>query len=480
MLEVQAHQQLKHLLRGSEGHWEHELTLSRLVGRSLRRQDRTRIQLSAGSNDRWWLALMVPLALQSRHTVLVLDALQQQRLLQVERPRLMESGIRLSCWTGDVPPPGDQLWLVTPQQLVDLHRDGRLRPQDHLVIPAAETLASRLRLAMALQIDSMHWEQLRTAFPAAGEGLLELHERLSRQVASCGTGTDRDIAMPESALTRVRDLLQLLGSTPPPWCDLMALDQSSWASWASWNAKTLQWSWHLHPLEPLTSLERMFSTHPWTLLHGDGGCRRHGDSSETSEDALQIDLRDVPRAEPIPLYLPRRQPLPNTEIYSSHLLEQSRRLILGRTGLTVVLLDPPGMRQRLCSELAAEFGSRVTLESTAPEVNGVICCRWSWWLEHQHQLPAPDQLIAAMLPIASLEEPLTAARVESLKRQGKDWFRSLLLPEALAKLTPAIAPLRQSGGRLAMLDGRVRGRSWGEQVLRAMEPWEPLQRLRPE
>ena len=33
------------------------------------------------------------------------------------------------------------------------------------------------------------------------------------------------------------------------------------------------------------------------------------------------------------------------------------------------------MRQRLCSELAAEFGSRVTLESTAPEVNGVICCR---------------------------------------------------------------------------------------------------------
>ena len=172
MLEVQAHQQLKHLLRGSAGHWEHELTLSRLVGRSLRRQDRTRIQLSAGSNDRWWLALMVPLALQSRHTVLVLDALQQQRLLQVERPRLMESGIRLSCWTGDVPPPGDQLWLVTPQQLVDLHRDGRLRPQDHLVIPAAETLASRLRLAMALQIDSMHWEQLRTAFPAAGEGLL--------------------------------------------------------------------------------------------------------------------------------------------------------------------------------------------------------------------------------------------------------------------------------------------------------------------
>ena len=95
-----------------------------------------------------------------------------------------------------------------------LHRGGRLRPQDHLVIPSAETLASRLRMAMAMQIDSMHWEQLRTA--SCREGLLELHERLSRQIASCGTGADRDIAMPETALTRVRDPCSRC-STPAPW-----------------------------------------------------------------------------------------------------------------------------------------------------------------------------------------------------------------------------------------------------------------------
>ena len=85
-----------------------------------------------------------------------------------------------------------------------------------------------------------------------------------------------------------------------------------------------------------------------------------------------------------------------------------------------------------------------------------------------------------MLPIASLENPLTAARVDSLKRQGRDWFRTLLLPEALAILIPAITSLRRSGGRLAILDGRVRARSWGEQVLRALEPWTPLQRLLPD
>jgi ATP-dependent DNA helicase DinG len=33
---------------------------------------------------------------------------------------------------------------------------------------------------------------------------------------------------------------------------------------------------------------------------------------------------------------------------------------------------------------------------------------------------------------------------------------------------------------LAVLDGRLRGRSWGDQVLKQLEPWRPLQRLLPD
>ena len=122
---------------------------------------------------------------------------------------------------------------------------------------------------------------------------------------------------------------------------------------------------------------------------------------------------------------------------------------------------------------------RVQEQCTTPEANGVISCSWSWWLEHQERLPEPDQVIVGLLPIASLSDPLTAARVERLKRLGNDWFRSLLLPEALRLIPAALAPLRRSGGRLAVLDGRLRGRSWGDQVLQRLEPWQPLQRLLP-
>jgi ATP-dependent DNA helicase DinG len=153
--------------------------------------------------------------------------------------------------------------------------------------------------------------------------------------------------------------------------------------------------------------------------------------------------------------------------------------VLGQSGLTVVLLDDEGLRLGLTSALAAEFGSRVGHELTAPESNGVLCCSWGWWLQHQQRLPLPCQLVAATLPIASLEDPLTAARVAALRSQGRDWFRELLLPEALARLQQAVAGVRRNGGRLAVLDGRLRRRGWGRQVLEALEPWVDLPRLRP-
>jgi len=192
-----------------------------------------------------------------------------------------------------------------------------------------------------------------------------------------------------------------------------------------------------------------------------------------------VELGDPPLSEPLPLYVPLRQPLPNSPPFAEHLLDHCRRLVLGQSGLTVILLDDRGLRGALASALAGEFGSRVTEHSTAPESNGVICASWSWWLDHQPRLPLPCQVIVALLPLPSLEDPLTAARVARLRLQGRDWFRELLLPAALQRLRRGLACLRRCGGRAAVLDGRLRARAWGRQVFRAMEPTVPLNRLLP-
>jgi ATP-dependent DNA helicase DinG len=95
-------------------------------------------------------------------------------------------------------------------------------------------------------------------------------------------------------------------------------------------------------------------------------------------------------------------------------------------------------------------------------------------------------LAIAALPIPSLEDPIVAARVSAYKRQRRDWFRWYLLPTALSELQRAIAPLRDcpngSDERrplLALLDTRIVRRSYGKQILSALDPVERIDYLEP-
>lgn len=483
MLEASAHRQLKALLLGEGAErWPHHLTLSRLVARSLRRQDHTLVRLLPGTDPSWWIGLLVPLALGEIPVALVVSDGLRQRLLQVEWPRLKAGGLSLPCWQGATAAPDGQLWLLNHQELLQAWTQGSLG-QRQLVIPEAEHLEGHLRQALGIRLEPADWDRLRRCQPAAEESLLALHRRLSQRIFSHpGSGRQVVPLAPEDEAP-LRQLLALLAPLPEPWGAWLAASGEGWCSWAQVDPDLLQWQGHRQPLAPLGQLKGLLEGRGAILVGELAGSGKSPPASALAlglKPVVTVDLGDPPLADPLPLYAPLRQPLPNSPQFAEHLLDHSRRLILGQAGLTIVLLDDSGLRRRLTSALASEFGSRVGHECTAPESNGVICCRWSWWLEHQGRLPHPGQLIVALLPIASLEDPLTAAQVHDLRRQGRDWFRELLLPDALNRLQRGLASLRRHGGRLAVLDGRLRARSWGRQVFSALEPWVQLNRLLPD
>ena len=498
MLEASAHHQLKALLRRQDvGDWPHHLTLCRLVGRSLRRGDRTLLRLAPGTDPSWLIGLLVPLALTTTPVALVAEGSLRQRLLQVEWPRLRAVGLDLPFWEGLEEPPASHLWLLDHQQLLQVWRRGTLSERQ-LVIPEAERLEALLRQAMAVCLRPADWDRLRRARPAAEPTLLELHERLSRRVLSHPRHPNRLVALAPEEEAPLRQLLALLSPLPEPWNHWLESGTADWTSWAEVDPALLHWRLHRQPLEPLSQLGGLLSERGVVMV---GELPRSRDGSQASSGGLApsvpagaggaatpgfradvvADLGAPPVLDPLPIYAPSGQPLPNSPGYGDHLLDHCRRLVLGQAGLTLVLLDDPALRLPLASGLAAEFGSRVGHECSSPESNGVVCASWHWWLEHQERLPQPAQIVVALLPIASLEDPLTAARVEALRRAGGDWFRNLLLPEAINRLQRGIAVLRQRGGtRLAVLDGRLRGRSWGQTALAALEPWVPLKRLLPD
>ena len=476
MLEAKAHQQLKALLRlEGDTRWPHHLTLSRLVARSLRRSDQTLVRLAPGSDPSWLLGLLVPLALNNSPVALVVSPALRQRLLTVELPRLQAVGLNLPCWEGTTAPESAPLWLLQHDALVAAWRSGQLADRQ-LVVPEGELLQPLLRQALEVVIETEHWEQLRRSLPAAAPSLLQLHERLSRRLLARPCGPHQRVPITPDDEAPLRQLLGVLSPLPEPWPQWLSVAGEEWTSWASVNPTLLQWTLHRQPLDPCTVMPGLLSGRGLVVV---GPWPQPAPSGLGIEPQVEVSLADPPLLDPLPLFAPQGQALPNAPHYPSHLLDQCRRLVLGQAGLTVVVLDDEGLRLGLTSALAAEFGSRVGHELTAPEANGVLCCSWSWWLEHQQRLPLPCQLIAATLPISSLEDPLTAARVAALRLQGRDWFRELLLPEALGRLQRSIAGLRRNGGRLAVLDGRLRRRGWGRQVLEALEPWVALHRLLP-
>ncbi|MEB3166302.1 MAG: helicase [Cyanobacteriota bacterium] len=498
MLEARAHHQLKALLAGEGAQrWPHHLTLSRLVARSLRRGDQTLVRLAAGTDPSWWISLLVPLALGETPVALVVSDALRQRLLQVEWPRLRTVGLALPCWEGPDAPETGALWLLNHRQLLQAWNQGRLGARQ-LVIPEVELLETALRQALAVQIEPGDWERLLRVLPAAEASLMSLHGRLGQRLLRHPRTPHGLVALAADDEAPLRHLLSVLQPLPDPWRAWLQASGDGWCSWARVEPDQMRWRLHRQPLEPLAQLAGLLKNRGVVLagelaLPGRGGPATGGAAGAGASTPLEgslaalalqpvvvVELSDPPLTDPLPLYAPLRQPLPNSPFFGEHLLEQSRRLVLGQSGLTVVLVDDPALRGSLASGLAAEFGSRVGVESTAPESNGVLCCRWNWWLENQGRLPLPCQVLVALLPIASLEEPLTAARVARLRQQGRDWFRELLLPDALNRLQRSVAGLRRSGGRLAVLDGRLRGRSWGRQVFRALEPWSPLTRLLPD
>ncbi len=481
MLEAHSHKKLKQILQRNPSSWPNHLTLGRLVARSIRRKDKTLIQLDPFSQNSWWLGLLFPLCLGKNKAVLVVSDQQRRRLLNFEIPRLSDEGFPLACWEGVSPPLEDQLWILSHYELIEAFRCGFVKSRQ-LIFPEADLLSRRFREAMNLSITHEDWERLLRAHPQSQSDLLDIYENLTQSLFAKSLRLGEKIQVEESELLELKDLIQPLNPIFEPWTSFLKLKNYDWVASAELNHKCLNWNLTFHPLEPFNLLFDLFNYQPFLLITCSGENRFFQNELSSANISLNViaSLNQPSSQEPISLFAPFRQPMPNTEIFKGHLLEQSRRLILGRSGITVLLLDDSQLRRQLTSELAGEFGTRVVHESTDLDSNGVVCCSWSWWLSHHPQVPLPEQLIIALFPLGSLESPLVAARVALMKRHGRDWFRDFLLPEALSLFPSAVAPLRLNKGRVAILDGRLRGRSWGPQILRALEPWTPLHRLLPD
>ena len=481
MLEVNAHNHLKKYYQNNFALWPHNLTLTRLISRSLRRQDNTLIQLSTDSQNYWWPGLLIPLCLESNNIALILSEKQRLQIIDVELPKLKLSGLNLDYVEGiGLNSPGERLCLLSYKDLFLAYRKDDLQ-NIQLIFPQSEFLSSELRQSMSITITRNDWEDLINSYPSFKSSIINNHARLSRKLFSQVARHNSVIRIESREIEILHEIIQDVSPLPLPWKQVFEAANDEWVTWAQIDSQTLHWDWHFQPLTPLNILSDLWSENTLLMLTNSGENSFFLSELKVAKCSFSVELSLGNRCdqEPLPLFVPKRQPLPNTPSFYRHLLNQCRRLVFGRLRITIILIDDLQLRLQLTSELAGEFGYRVVHENTNTQTNGIICCSCDWWIMNHDKLPVPDQLVFAMIPFPTLEMPLIAARVELLKHQGKDWFREFLLPETLSILLKSIVMIRGKDVRVAILDGRMRYRSWGKIIFRTLEPWIILEHLLP-
>ncbi|WP_269623750.1 helicase [Prochlorococcus marinus] len=481
MLEVNSHKHLKKYYQNNLALWPHNLTLTRLISRSLSRKDNTYIQLSSDSKDFWWPGLLIPLCLHNNNIVLILSERQYRLLFEVELPKLRSSRLGFDYVEGiELIPSDKKIWVLTYQDLICAH-DKDLLKNRQLIFPESEFILSEIRESMSIQVTPKDWEDLIASHPRFEASIIAVHERLSRSLFSHSVSADAVKRVDYSELLALKAILKDDLPSAMPWGRVLNVVNNEWVTWAKLDNRKLSWDWHIQPLLPSQTLSVLLSKNTFLML-----------ANSAQSDSFFLDLNRKKLTfnvkvnlgnkfdqEPTPLFVPKRQPLPNTSHFYRHIIRQCQRLILGRSHSTIILVDDLQLRLQITSELAGEFGLRVVHETTNIETNGIICCSCDWWIINQYNLPTPDQLIFPVIPLPTLESPWIAAKVEMLKHQGRDWFREFLFPETLTTLLKSIAIIRGKDVRVAILDGRMHYRSWGKLIFEALEPWVALERLLP-
>jgi ATP-dependent DNA helicase DinG len=89
-------------------------------------------------------------------------------------------------------------------------------------------------------------------------------------------------------------------------------------------------------------------------------------------------------------------------------------------------------------------------------------------------------VIVDRLPFAAPNDPVVAARIAALKREGRNAFAEFQIPEAVLALKQGFGRLIRSThdrGVLALLDPRIRSKSYGAQFLRSLPEFGRAEKL---
>ncbi len=188
------------------------------------------------------------------------------------------------------------------------------------------------------------------------------------------------------------------------------------------------------------------------------------------------------------LYVPQNLPEPNSEGYTEAVVQAALPLIEASKGRAFLLFTSLRAMQRAYDILQAEFdrrgwdyplmlqgeGSRnELLERFRDHGNAVLLGSQSFWEGVDVRGEALSLVIIDKLPFAPPDDPVLSARIDQLKKLGRNAFMEYQLPRAIITLKQGAGRLirdESDRGVLMICDPRIITKQYGKRVWQSLPP----------
>ncbi|OBV36771.1 ATP-dependent DNA helicase [Janthinobacterium psychrotolerans] len=190
------------------------------------------------------------------------------------------------------------------------------------------------------------------------------------------------------------------------------------------------------------------------------------------------------------LFVPQNLPQPNSLGYTDAVIDCALPIIEAAGGRTFFLCTTLRAVKRAAERLAEEFkqrglnfplfvqgerGRTELLDQFRAAGNGVLIGSQSFWEGVDVRGDALSLVIIDKLPFAPPDDPVLAARIEVMEKQGKNGFMHHSLPEAIINLKQGAGRLiRDEGDRgvLMICDPRLISKPYGKRIWQSLPPFK--------
>lgn len=188
------------------------------------------------------------------------------------------------------------------------------------------------------------------------------------------------------------------------------------------------------------------------------------------------------------LYVPTGLPEPNTTQHTEAVVRAALPLIKASRGRAFLLFtslramrDAHGLLRAMFQADGVDFPLLVQGEGSRSELldrfrrlgNAVLLGSHSFWEGVDVRGEALSLVVIDKLPFAAPDDPVLSARIEQLRREGRNAFMEYQLPEAVLKLKQGAGRLiRDEGDRgvLMICDPRLATKAYGRRVVASLPP----------